>query len=838
MWNCFEFTFANKYFVHNKKRNSLIIVTLIVLCASASALLFFFDLLGTYQEDYNIKAFGTIAEAKYEGVSCEDFIILKNNNLFEDLSYAESIRDVVVINGESQIISLGYYEMKAAEWSFASLKEGVWAEEPGYIVISDAYCKNIQMASLGDDVYLETLGKTYTVCGITKSDEEMVCLSQSDWYSSDLCKEGRGVIYLRFKPFEEAETWLRNVSVDIFNRDVNVYLNPIVFNDLNGGDFYTKLFIYFVVFLITFIAIYSIYYFTLIRDLKIYSSMKLLGLNTSQVKIIVRYQALYQCAISLTLGMVVSYIVNKLVFTWINNKVDMIIEAKQTLYDYIIVCLVIIAAVYVGTKRPIRILNKMSSVQAYHYNPVHNTICGGSRIYRFPTIMMAMRNIKRNKKRAILVGICMALVIGVFVLNANLIKSIFVYDDYLYESDYDFVIAGKLKLLELSKNQGVQQIMDQGYLGGWDYNEKGKCVDIVDKDLACDLKELCKDEAVTYYFSLETAIDDENYADRIEDAISRKTICEEQVYYYSLSKELSGIYQQQQYYVEFSEIEKCEVIEGELNRELFDTGKYTVLIYDEEIESDTLFHVGDTMILGGYSWFDAVRDSGNTASKSIDTIHDNQREVQVMAVVKNPPQLYNFAKGFNSCFVSLNEADVWNDNMIMLYAITIESNNIERTEISVNSIIRTYNTYGGSDISYLSEAEKDKQKQSDIFIYKVIGIGISVVLGIVAFLNLINNVMMSIIERKKELSTLHALGMTKSRITTMLRIENGVIVGTGCILGYVLGMLFSRVYSLLIYGKYVGFSEHFSYNIWPGLILMICITILSCIYPNKRTFDY
>ena len=112
---------------------------------------------------------------------------------------------------------------------------------------------------------------------------------------------------------------------------------------------------------------------------------------------------------------------------------------------------------------------------------------------------------------------------------------------------------------------------------------------------------------------------------------------------------------------------------------------------------------------------------------------------------------------------------------------------------------------------------------------------------------IINTMLMTILERTRELGMLAAIGMNKHRIFLMIMLESVYLSLTGAIVGMALG------YFLTLYTSYTGinlssFAEGFEkigYNpiMYPYLdlnffiiltIMVVCIGILASIYPAKK----
>ncbi|NEZ49215.1 ABC transporter permease [Clostridium massiliodielmoense] len=118
-----------------------------------------------------------------------------------------------------------------------------------------------------------------------------------------------------------------------------------------------------------------------------------------------------------------------------------------------------------------------------------------------------------------------------------------------------------------------------------------------------------------------------------------------------------------------------------------------------------------------------------------------------------------------------------------------------------------------------------------LFIY-----GFLAIITLVAVLNIMNSISMSVSARIKQYGAMRAVGMDQHQITKMIAAEAVTYSITGCIVGVVVGLFISKIlYQNLI-------TAHFSYATWnipimPIIIvlLIVTITVIAAVYaPSKR----
>jgi putative ABC transport system permease protein len=124
----------------------------------------------------------------------------------------------------------------------------------------------------------------------------------------------------------------------------------------------------------------------------------------------------------------------------------------------------------------------------------------------------------------------------------------------------------------------------------------------------------------------------------------------------------------------------------------------------------------------------------------------------------------------------------------------------------------------------------------DMFLFAVGMIGITV-----AALGIINTMVMSILERYKEIGIMKAVGASDKDVKKIFFFESGVIGFTGGVFGLALGWSVSRVINLIINGfatrQGVPHMNYFNFPWWlclGAIVFSILISLLAGIYPTVR----
>ena len=118
-----------------------------------------------------------------------------------------------------------------------------------------------------------------------------------------------------------------------------------------------------------------------------------------------------------------------------------------------------------------------------------------------------------------------------------------------------------------------------------------------------------------------------------------------------------------------------------------------------------------------------------------------------------------------------------------------------------------------------------------IFVY-----GFLAIIALVALLNIINSISMSVSARIKQYGVMRAVGMSSKQVTKMIVAEASTYAIIGSVFGCMIGLIINRtLYKYLI-------DNHFAYAIWnipviPLLIVaafILCAVVLAVISPAER----
>lgn len=137
---------------------------------------------------------------------------------------------------------------------------------------------------------------------------------------------------------------------------------------------------------------------------------------------------------------------------------------------------------------------------------------------------------------------------------------------------------------------------------------------------------------------------------------------------------------------------------------------------------------------------------------------------------------------------------------------------------------------------YEFQDRRDEGDRSAFWAFSLFIYGFLVIIVLIAVLNIINSISMSVSARTKQYGAMRAVGMDGWQLTKMIAAEAFTYASLGCIIGCVIGLPLSK----LMYDKII--TTHYPYYTWsiPGLEVLIIIlfvvgaTFVSVYAPSKR----
>lgn len=645
----------------------------------------------------------------------------------------------------------------------------------------------------GDPLFMAQqawISKAFCLKSSKKATE--VSLEKGDYEGGYSIAIWSGNIYKLNQYAEEIET-----RYDLADTSARTSVNPAfeMFMGEDGFPVGSLALILGIIFLSGYLIIFNVFNISVNNDIKAYGLLKSIGATGRQLKIIVRRQALYLSVIGIPLGLVIGFFIGKAMTPFLLadiassavDKVNVLTVANP--WIFVVSALFALCTVWIGCIKPCREAAKLSPIEAIRLsNPRLSKNVRKTRKTVSP-IRMATSNVRRTWKKAVVVILSLSL--PIIVLNAAYtISSSFDFDEYtdIYISS-DIEVAGHTHNLQSSNLHAITPT----FMAEFRQN----------KDIT----------SAAYVYDTETThhLNNKGYS-------NLKKIIEKR-------KELGYLkgYELEQ---ELKMLESREVTTHILgiNRAAFD--KMTFLGKKCNWKQ---FQSGDYVILGSQeSGLGNYYDPGDKVKLNYGD--GKERERVVIAVGSAPYTMrYPFGSGtyFDYTFYVPEQEylSVKGREGAMMVGLDVK----EGADAKVNRQLTQF--IEDTEHSLYINSRADIKDACSGFInkyYVTLGM-LCLVLFFIGILNFFNTSAVSILTRRKELSLLEAVGMTKRQILEML-ISEGVLYSIAAlIIADTAGILAASSIIKRTVGK--AFFFHLDATILPSIIAMPLLLAIAFAVP-------
>ncbi|HEX3075347.1 MAG TPA: ABC transporter permease [Lachnospiraceae bacterium] len=542
-----------------------------------------------------------------------------------------------------------------------------------------------------------------------------------------------------------------------------------------------------------YLIIYNIFNISVYNDIRAYGLLKNVGTTGKQLKKIVRLQALWLSCIGIPLGMVIGFLIGRTMTPYLladpNNTS---VQASISYHPMVFVAsaLFTIFTIYIGSLKACHIVGPLSPVEAVRMTEAK--VKGTTKRSRnVSPLSMGLSTVARTWRKGIAVIISLALSLLILNMVYIIVKG---FDFNSYTSTFissDFEVNGITSNLRNANLKLLTPEIVEGF-------EKNKDI---------------KSTGLIYYTEGKHAIDDVLYKNLNKwiKMIGPENLPDTEMEYANTalkSREVGS----QIFGINEAAFNKLEFGDKKCTWEEFSSGKYILapnVIYD-----------------GFYS----IDDKVNVEFSATDS-----KEYQVIALANLPYTLmYPYYSPFLTQIFILPEkeySEQTGNQIAMIAAINIRKGRTDAVSKWLNEYMQK------QDSKFFIKSRHDIQMEFKNYVdkYYLIGGMLTFVLFIIGILNFFNTSAASILARKKELSLLEAVGMTKKQLIRMLTVEGILYLGIAFAMAVTLGTVFAdRLISASV-GEVFFFSTKLS--ILPSIIAMpflLLIVIMIPIYNYRR----
>ena len=544
-----------------------------------------------------------------------------------------------------------------------------------------------------------------------------------------------------------------------------------------------------------YLFIYNMLYISISKDIRYYGQLKTIGMTSGQMKRMIAKEVVWNCAIGIPLGLLLSLVVSRGVIPQILQIVNPTLNAAEITiikqWIYLLAAAFAFLTNLAGSRKPAKIAGDCSPVEAMRYIPESGKRRrGGERDAGIGA--MAVRNITRDKKQAVVIYASFIVAVTVFlimnvVIRENDAKSILnATCNYDIRFKNETTLDDQKPLLTEEKIQAIRKISGV------------KSVESVTSTEA----------AVPY----QEEVYGEFYKELYQSRYTPGGDYEEDMEAYQndpagsrFTTRLVGISQ-----AEFRRINK--ELGNVLDEEAFREGKITVL--DDFLQVDMGDVIGKTV---GFTLPDGLRPS-------------QEEEVRIAAISQESPAY--FAGGYNPVMMVSQEYmnTLMGEPFCELIQVTYDEPFTGKTEKEVKKVFE-----GETQITYDSKLERYAEMKRTETQVKVLGNSVAAIMALLAALNYFNMMAASVQNRSREFATLESIGMTSKQIRKMLVLEGTGYAVVSIIISVILGLPLS-------YAVFEGMNIYrIDYSMpWPcnlllfAGILILCMTVPAAIYQRTQ----
>ncbi|MBO4456648.1 MAG: FtsX-like permease family protein [Butyrivibrio sp.] len=799
------------------------------------------------------------SNARQAGGTADAGLKYLNEEEYEKLTSDKKLKEVYarIMVGEAmnhELIKtpteINYCDEKSAKESFCYPEVGNLPKEENEAVVSSIVLKALGFKADTKDDYKKLLGgkfflkingrggeyeHEFVISGIFTGDKvsmaQTVLVSKvfqeknapTPEYSFYSTESGRGV-----------DDYFGRINADIdfyIPLDVSAQLDRVIERNNLPDDVYTGInwgkvggsfdltgigiivFLLMTIFLSGYLIISNVYRINVYSDTRSYGLLKTVGTSSAQLRKIVKKQAVYHSIPGICAGIIGGSVVGNMIFPVIMRN-GVFAESVDTkihfdIWIYLFSALFSYITVRISIGKAMKLASRVMPMEALRYTETDNSWKRKSgKAGKFTPISFAIRNVLRVPKRLVMVVLSLSL--SLVVLNSTYIL-VSGFDENKYIEQFvktDFSVSD-------AGTDNVAMLMTNAYDGVTEsFLQEIKKIEGV--------TEIGNVYSVGEVFQKLNERDYARYRERLVDNDGVDTMLRN-MYVEHLSefgenntKMLTKVYGMDDY-----AIRNLKILKGNYDADKFKTGKYIIVNeHDSENErSYAYFLPGETM---------AVNNNDGEV-----------REYEVMATVDIPYSIRIHS------YVDLDAGYVLpSDEFLDFFGERTPMRTLidttDEAEPIVEKWMKDYTENVEPDLTYSSRAVYKREFRELTGMFNVVGILLTTILALIGILNLINTLATSVLSRKRELTMLEAVGMTKRTCRKSICLEGAIYGVLALIFGVIISVLFAAG-PIRVMGEEMWFYSH-SYTILPivlavpvVILLSISIPAVICKYISKET---
>lgn len=559
-----------------------------------------------------------------------------------------------------------------------------------------------------------------------------------------------------------------------------------------------------------YLIIYNIFRISVANDIRHYGMLKTIGTTQTQIKSMVQTQALILSAIGIPIGLVVGWITGSVFCPVVMSELN-VYNSSASVSPWIFVFSAVFAwiTVMISCFRPARTAGKVSPVEALRYTEQASGFSNRSGKKGVSMFGMAAARLTGSKGKTVLVVASLALSIVTFTLTFILTNS-FSMEKYLSDVQADFLVADSKYFAYRWDNENTISLEENEFLRYMD--------GVTDSFVTYAMP---NDYYPETYFSEEAVreilAEYGNEEEFIDGYISHNLEPDGTI---TQSVQLLGL--------EGTAFSKLKVYEGDIAK-LSESGYIAV-------EKNDYFKLGDKLTFIYTDKWEYINTQTGTVYTEFESIPLNEYEFieinkethevvyEVAAVVDVPYTLgYRFSMDTPLFITSSDDLFAQSEYCKPLY---IAFDTTYEAEAEMEKFLADYTET--NTLRYTSRATEAASFKSFKRMFVILGVALSIIVGLIGLLNFINTMITSINSRQREIAALQAIGMTGRQLCTMLIWEGVIYIFGAAIVSLLLSMITIPFGNLI--EEIFTFCDY-SFTILPLVTAIPVFTIIGTMIP-------
>lgn len=803
---------SKRIFSSNQYRN---IVIIIVVALATFMLTSVFSIGFSYTETFQlqqIRMMGTTADVAINNptesqvIDISDSDIVKNIGISQHLGQVEQLKDKELLLGINWIDEnewklhrlptvsevVGKYpvaenEIMVATWILNRL--GIADPQEG-MNITLSYHLDGENSVKKEDFILSGYYKDYSQA--RTGDKGSIYVSEK--FKNKVALSTGSVIMVSFEDSENIQSKCDELRAKInFGQEQSFEIVPVTKTN-NTVMIIGIICILFFIFISSYLLIYNILYINVVRDIRFYGQLRLIGFTSKEIKKIIHRQILLIAIIGIPIGLILGAIVSLGIVPYTLNMLytgneDLGMKVSFSPFIFGGAALFAFLTVRMGGVKPAKIAAQVSPISAMTYNDIDTKKLYKRKNKVFTVKRMAFQNIFRSKKSAVLVFSSLFLGLALYWVATALLSSISPENFIQQWGEADFVITysthddGEPITTDMQKNiekiDGVKSIKTT-------YAAKGQ---------------------IPFYIQYDEEVFG-NYIDSLEGkaGIDFSTPEKRKAYTDNFYGNVYGI---EESYVE----ELNKTLDQPIDLNAFKNGEIVLLQKLVDKQGNLLIQPNQTITIKSAAENRTFKIAEGFLSEDFQSGRGDERGtapdlyISKSALETLTPEIKIFRIAFDTD--EGNEKDV----LEQLNVITSSSENIQ----------------------IISRIEKAEEMEGYLLTTKVLTIGLSIIFLLTGILNFITTMITSVNSRKQEFAILESIGMTHKQQKQILIFEGLFYWIISVILLLVLG-------NIIYIPLYFAFKQIVPYAAFQtpiisligalSVILLVCLITPYLAYRN------